>query len=111
MEWFTEWREGATEWLLSALQNAWAWIVEVFGIVVQNPEPVASGLAASVLTILLGLVIGSAIFRHLDSKASDDEDMDIESHGPSDADDYDYDYDYDYDAFPSDTDRSFERRQ
>lgn len=102
MQDFTQLREGFTSWLLTTLQDAWSGLVNIFGIVIQDPVPIAIGLAASVFVVLIGLIVGRAIFRYMDSKLP-----------PEDEAEYDDEFDAEFDdeAVDSTTERNeiFER--
>lgn len=127
MEWLNEWLKGLgdgaasvlqgfagwllsllrafAEWFLSFLQSSWPAAVDLFGVVVQNPEQIAIWLGSSVLIVLFGVICGTMILRHYDSKSSKSDDT-------TDFDDEDYDApDDEYDNSPADSDRLFERRQ
>lgn len=99
MEWLVDWFEGFfawfmllvqgfVGWLLSIVQSGWPAALDVFGIVLRNPETVAIGLGSGVLVVLIGLIVGTLVMRSIDKRipqASDDEEvLDDEIDGVSD---------------------------
>lgn len=68
--WFIDMLKGFASWLISFLQGSWPAITDTFGVIIQNPTPLAIGLAVGIGVILLGLVIGQMIFRRRDRKSS-----------------------------------------
>lgn len=78
MAWFTQWREGMARWVMQVMHDLPAFLGDVFNTVVQNPIPIAIGLAIAIGTIVLAVVIGPRIVRRVGRNAPAEDDVEVD---------------------------------